>query len=86
MIFGPDNSPYAGGLFMFDIKIPPDYPFKCPEVILKTKIYHPSFVGSSVCRDCGYWKTYWSPERNIFWVLNVYKNIIRNIGGGCPIN
>lgn len=31
MIRGPENTPYAGGLFMIDIKIPIDYPAHPPK-------------------------------------------------------
>ncbi|XP_025196144.1 (E3-independent) E2 ubiquitin-conjugating enzyme UBE2O-like [Melanaphis sacchari] len=30
MIRGPEKTPYAGGLFLFDIKIPPTYPIQPP--------------------------------------------------------
>lgn len=30
MIRGPEKTPYAGGLFLFDVKIPPTYPIQPP--------------------------------------------------------
>lgn len=38
---GPKNSPYDGGKFVMNINIPEDYPFKSPNIVFKTRIYHP---------------------------------------------
>ena len=38
----PDNPPYNKGAFKIEITFPPEYPFKQPTVVFKTKIYHPN--------------------------------------------
>ena len=37
---GPAGSPYEGGVFDVDIKIPGDYPFSPPRLHFLTKVYH----------------------------------------------
>ena len=33
---GPENTPYCGGCFLFDIYFPPDYPRVPPKVLIRT--------------------------------------------------
>ena len=39
---GPKGTPYDGGAFYIDIRLPPEYPFKPPRMQFITKIYHPN--------------------------------------------
>lgn len=39
-IMGPDDGPYAGGIFFFDVVFPEGYPVKRPYIRSKTKIFH----------------------------------------------
>lgn len=67
-IIGPEDSPYAGGLFKLRIDFPLDYPFKSPKVVFTTKIYHPNIHSSgSICLDV--LKDKWSPALSISKIL-----------------
>jgi len=52
-IAGPPDTPYAGGKFRLEIKIPDTYPFNPPKVRFITKIWHPniSSVTGAICLD-----------------------------------
>ena len=50
-IIGPEDTPYAGGIFKFNIIFPPTYPINPPQIEVKTKIFHCNFSGSSICLD-----------------------------------
>eukprot|EP00759_Apiculatamorpha_spiralis_P054091 PhF_6_TR6821/c1_g1_i1/m.9814/K06689/UBE2D, UBC4, UBC5; ubiquitin-conjugating enzyme E2 D len=67
-IIGPDDSPYAGGLFFLNIHFPADYPFKPPKVSFTTKIFHPNInANGGICLDI--LKDQWSPALTISKVL-----------------
>ena len=38
LIIGPDNTPYQGGFYFFNITIPTNYPFSPPKIIFITRI------------------------------------------------
>jgi ubiquitin-conjugating enzyme E2 D/E len=68
VIFGPSDSPFAGGVFKLKIVFPTDYPFKCPNVTFTTKIFHPNINSAGIiCLDI--LKTQWSPALTISKVL-----------------
>jgi len=48
---GPPDSPYDGGTFQVDIKIPDTYPFKSPQMKFDTKIWHPNVSSVTVRSD-----------------------------------
>ena len=59
-IMGPDDSPYAGGVYFLNIHFPSDYPFKPPKVSFTTRIYHPNVNSNgSICLDI--LNAQWSP-------------------------
>lgn len=67
-IFGPDESPYSGGVFKLSIQFPVDYPFRPPHVQFKTPIYHPNINSAGlICLDI--LKKEWSPILTISKVL-----------------
>jgi len=67
-IMGPDESPYAGGVFFLDIHFPADYPFKPPKVHFTTRIYHCNINSNGgICLDI--LKDQWSPALTLSKVL-----------------
>lgn len=46
---GPPGTPYEGGTFTIDVRIPSDYPFKPPIMKFDTKIWHPNVSSQTVC-------------------------------------
>ena len=45
---GPPDTPYEGGQYYIDIRIPNDYPFRPPNMRFKTKIWHPNVSSQTV--------------------------------------
>jgi ubiquitin-conjugating enzyme (huntingtin interacting protein 2) len=45
---GPPGTPYEGGIYMIDIKIPNDYPFRPPQMKFDTKVWHPNVSSQTV--------------------------------------
>ncbi|KFK36760.1 hypothetical protein AALP_AA4G166200 [Arabis alpina] len=67
-IMGPNESPYSGGVFLVNIHFPPDYPFKPPKVVFRTKVFHPNINSNgNICLDI--LKDQWSPALTISKVL-----------------
>ena len=62
---GPPATPYEGGRFYVDIKIPADYPFSPPVMKFATRIWHPNVSSQTgfICLDILYKE--WSPALTI---------------------
>ncbi len=83
-IVGPDDSPYAGGVFFLNIHFPTDYPFKPPKINFTTKIYHPNFItNGSICLDI--LKVEWSPAWKISKVLLSILSLLKDANPDNPL-
>ena len=65
---GPDDSPYAGGVFFLNIRFPEDYPFKPPKCTFITRIYHCN-INSNGSISVDILMDQWSPALTISKVL-----------------
>ena len=45
---GPPGTPYEGGTYMIDIRIPSEYPFRPPIMKFDTKVWHPNVSSQTV--------------------------------------
>ncbi|KAK6601755.1 ubiquitin-conjugating enzyme [Botrytis cinerea] len=61
---GPPDTPYEGGTYLVDIKIPNEYPFKPPHMNFSTKVWHPNVSKQgAICLDT--LSSAWSPVLTI---------------------
>ena len=83
-IFGPEDSPYAGGLFFLKIQFPAEYPFKPPRLQFETKIYHPNINSNGgICLDI--LKDQWSPALTIAKVLLSISSLLTDPNPDDPL-
>ncbi|KAF4632050.1 hypothetical protein G7Y89_g6079 [Cudoniella acicularis] len=62
---GPPDTPYEGGTYIVDVKIPQEYPFRPPVMFFQTKLWHPNVSSQTgaICLDT--LGTAWSPVLTI---------------------
>ena len=83
-IMGPDDSPFAGGVFFLNIHFPTDYPFKPPKFQFITKIYHPNINSNgSICLDI--LKDQWSPALTVSKVLLSISSLLTDANPDDPL-
>ncbi|KAI8089982.1 uncharacterized protein BX664DRAFT_386378 [Halteromyces radiatus] len=75
-IEGPRDSPYEGGIFLVDIKLLSDFPFKPPKMRFLTKVYHPNVSSQTgaICLDI--LKDAWSPALSLRTALLSLQSLL----------
>ncbi|KAG8386702.1 hypothetical protein BUALT_Bualt03G0176400 [Buddleja alternifolia] len=58
-LLGPQNSPFAGGKFVLDIRFQPEHPLKPPRVRFETNIFHPNISPSCGSISMRILRQYW---------------------------
>ncbi|KAH8379513.1 hypothetical protein KR009_005394 [Drosophila setifemur] len=67
-IKGPPGTPYAGGIYQLDLRLPINYPFAPPEILFVNKIYHCNISETGrICLDTI--SSQWTPALTITKVL-----------------
>jgi ubiquitin-conjugating enzyme E2 D len=72
---GPFGTPFEGGVFLLDILLPRDYPFKPPRITFETPIFHCNVSGSGrICLDLI--TDRWSPAHTIPECLQAIRALL----------
>eukprot|EP00834_Sanchytrium_tribonematis_P001732 NODE_44_length_33449_cov_1.575742.p32 type:complete len:147 gc:universal NODE_44_length_33449_cov_1.575742:27849-27409(-) len=82
-IQGPSGTPYEKGIFTVNIVFTSDFPFKPPQVLFKTRIYHPNFdsdgnVCLSLLKD-------WKPSGRVSLILASIVQLLNEPNAEDPI-
>ncbi|WOO77320.1 Ubiquitin-conjugating enzyme E2 D4 [Vanrija pseudolonga] len=81
---GPAGSPYEGGVFEVDVRVPDDYPFSPPQLQFLTKVYHCNIASTGViCLDL--LKTAWSPALSLYKVVLSLSSLLTDPNPGDPL-
>jgi len=84
-IFGPEDTPWEGGIFSLRMTFPETYPDKAPKVRFITEIYHPNvYPDGTLCLDIIQDK--WSPIYSVSTILTSIQSLLTDPNPNSPAN
>eukprot|EP01017_Pseudomicrothorax_dubius_P042224 TRINITY_DN6863_c0_g1_i1.p1 TRINITY_DN6863_c0_g1~~TRINITY_DN6863_c0_g1_i1.p1 ORF type:complete len:146 (-),score=27.86 TRINITY_DN6863_c0_g1_i1:85-522(-) len=84
-IFGPEDTPWEGGVFRLVIEFTEEYPNKAPVIKFVSKVFHPNvYADGSICLDI--LQNQWSPIYDIAAVLTSIQSLLSDPNPNSPAN
>ena len=84
-IFGPEESPWEGGVFSLSMVFPETYPMKPPLVRFTTEVFHPNvYADGTLCLDI--LQDAWSPVQSVASVLKSIQSLLTDPNVDSPAN
>ncbi|CAG9463956.1 unnamed protein product [Pedinophyceae sp. YPF-701] len=85
IIFGPEGTPWDGGLFKLSIEFTEDYPNTAPNVRFASKIFHPNiYADGRICLDI--LQNKWSPIYDVGAILTSVQSLLSDPNCDSPAN
>jgi peroxin-4 len=83
---GPEDTPYAGGIFELKLTVPQQYPITPPKATFLTNVFHPNvhFKTGEICLDI--LKTSWSPAWTLATVCRAIISLLSHPEPESPLN
>ena len=84
---GMRGTPYEGGLWLLDIKIPSKYPSEPPTIVFKTPICHPNidFKNGNICLTL-LTAEHWTPVYTLSSTLTAIQQLLTHPTPDSPLN
>ncbi|XP_021890518.1 ubiquitin-conjugating enzyme E2 1-like isoform X1 [Carica papaya] len=84
-IFGPDETPWEGGVFSLRMTFGQNYPEKPPRVRFTSEMFHPNiYRDGTLCMDII--QDAWSPCHNVSTILTSVQQILRQLNSTSKIS
>lgn len=84
-IFGPDDTPWEGGIFSLRLTFTDRYPEKPPKVRFVSEVFHPNvYSDGSICLDT--LQDAWKPIHNVCTVLTSVQSLLTDPNCASPAN
>ncbi|KAM3130015.1 Ubiquitin-conjugating enzyme E2 2 [Paramecium bursaria] len=85
VIFGPDQTPWEGGIFKLIMEFSEEYPLKPPQVEFTTKMFHPNIYNDGkICLDI--LQNQWSPIYDVWAILTSIRSLLNDPNPDSPAN